>query len=76
MSQAFCCEICEDSDPRWRITRRGDAVVSWACNDDLDSVLDGMQRDWELTELVVVNAHKAREWAEITGKLEEIGATK
>lgn len=69
MSYAFCCEVCDVSDPNWRITRRGDAVVSWACDEDLYTVCHRLQRDWEITELVVVNQTKLREWNEISGSL-------
>ena len=54
MSYAFRCEVCA-AMPLWRIERRGDAVVSWACMDGghLVTVLDRLQRSWEITELVV-----------------------
>ena len=72
MSFAFCCEVCDQTDPQWRILRRGDAVVSWVCDPHLAQVCDRLQRDFEVTELVVRNAHKMREWAEINKSLEEI----
>lgn len=52
MSLAFRCQIC-DREPQWTIDRRGDAVVSWACGNDLAAVCDDLQRDYEVTELVV-----------------------
>jgi hypothetical protein len=58
----------------WRLDRRGDAVVSWACPADLSTVLDRLQRDWEVTEVVVRHSPKAREWAEIGTTLSEGGA--
>ena len=53
---AFCCAVCDSPDPTWRIVRRGDAVVSWACQDDLSTVCFGLQRDWEKTQLIVTTA--------------------
>jgi hypothetical protein len=69
MSRAFRCEIC-DGDPTWQITRRGDVAVSWACDTDLGAVCDALQRDWEITELVVVHLAKLREWNEIKSSLD------
>ncbi len=69
MSRAFRCEVC-DGPHDWRITRCGDAALSWACNPHLAAVCTKLQRDWEVTELVVVLAAKAREWAEITTDLD------
>ena len=73
MSYAGLCQVC-NSDPIWRVERRGDAAVSWACNDDLIFVCQDLQRDWEITELVVTNAVKIREWNEIAGTLADITA--
>lgn len=56
MSFVYRCEVCGTAngpDPKWRIQRRGDAVVSWACSDHLDEVCQGLQREWERTELQV-----------------------
>jgi hypothetical protein len=72
MTVAFCCEVCDLTDPRWRITRRGDVVVSWACDPHLAEACDRLQRDFEVTELVVQNAHKLREWAEISRAMESV----
>jgi hypothetical protein len=52
--------------------RIGDVAVSWACDAHLGGVCDGLQRDFEITELVVKLASKAREWAEIGKSLDEI----
>lgn len=71
MSLAFRCEVC-DGDPTWRLLRRGDAVVSWACPPHLSQVADGLQRDFEVTELVVTLISKNREWQEIGQTLEKI----
>ena len=71
MAPALACEVCH-GDPVWRITRRGDAAVSWACDEDLDTVCHNLQRDWEITELVVQNSVKMREWATISGTLASI----
>jgi hypothetical protein len=69
---AFCCEICDDSDPKWRLERVGDVATSWACDEHLPIVCDRLQRDFEVTRLTVWNAQKMREWAEIGQKLREI----
>lgn len=52
MSYAYRCQE-DDGDAQWRIERRGDVVVTWACGDCLPTVCDGLQRPWEATELVV-----------------------
>ncbi len=51
MSLAFRCGVCS-RQPSWRLDRRGDAVVDWACDDHMVRVLWELQRTWE-TELVV-----------------------
>jgi hypothetical protein len=53
---AYRCEICDDDRPMWRLDRRGDAAVSWACTRHLSEVCDRMQRGYEVTELVVRRA--------------------
>lgn len=60
---ACCCEICDGTDPHWHIMRRGDVVVSWACDDHLSTVCERLQRDREVTELIVSDSRKARERA-------------
>lgn len=72
MSRCGCCEVCDGTDPRWNLVRRGDVVTSWACDGHLAQVADGMQRDSEVTELIVTDCRKAREWAGITRALDEI----
>ena len=54
------------------VTRRGDGVVSWACPQHLAAVCDGMQRDDEVTELVVVLVAKLLEWLRLGARLEGI----
>lgn len=71
MSRAFRCEVC-DGDPTWRISRRVDAVVSWACDEDLYTVCHRLQRDWEVSELVVVSQTKLREWSEVRSSLDAV----
>ncbi|HEX3957774.1 MAG TPA: hypothetical protein VHZ03_14245 [Trebonia sp.] len=61
---AYCCEVCDDADPRWRIERWGDAVVTWACDTDLPEICGRLQRDREVTKLSVTDSRKARERAE------------
>lgn len=51
MSYAFLCQVC-DQPPMWRLDRRGDAVVSWACSHHLNEVCLGLQHRWD-TEIVV-----------------------
>lgn len=63
MSRAYCCEICDTDDPHWTIMRRGDVAVSWACDGHLAEVCERLQRDHEVTELIVQDYRKARERA-------------
>lgn len=70
---AFRCEICH-GEPRWRIERRGDAVVSWACDPHLADVCHRMQRDSEITELVVTDRIKRQEWLGIAKSLDVLVA--
>lgn len=51
-SYAFRCRTC-DGSPHWRLERRGDAVVSWACGNHLGLVAAALQRSHETTELAV-----------------------
>lgn len=74
MGRAYCCEVCDDADPRWNLTRRGDVVTTWACDNDLAEVAARLQRDFEVTGLVITDARKAREWAGIGRPLNEIAA--
>jgi hypothetical protein len=55
MSRAFRCRFCGPLNdlPAWRLDRRGDAVVDWACDLHLVIVAAGLQRDGERTELVL-----------------------
>ena len=64
MSAAFRCEVCS-VEPAWRLLREGDAVVTWACPPHVSAVLDELQRDHEVTRVVVSSYTKSREWAEI-----------
>lgn len=41
MSVAYRCGLCDDP-PSWRLTRYGDAVVTWACTDHLHLVADDL----------------------------------
>lgn len=63
MSLAYCCEVCDTTDPHWTMMRRGDVVVSWACDSHLATVCERLQRDFEVTELIVTDRRKAREQA-------------
>jgi hypothetical protein len=77
MSLAYCCEVCDAADPHWAIMRRGDVVVSWACDAHLAIVCERLQRDFEITELTVRDSRKSRKWASDPTKavpdLEEAG---
>jgi hypothetical protein len=66
---AYHCGICGCGAPTWTVTRRGDAAVSWACDAHLAATAHRLQRDWEVTELVVRLRPKAVEWAEIGQRL-------
>jgi SH3-like domain-containing protein len=68
---AYACGVCAASKPEWRILRRGDAAVSWACDAHLAQECIAMQRDWEVSELVITLAQKTREWAHIGAALEK-----
>jgi len=72
MAPVFCCEVCDDPKPQWRLDRRGDAVVSWACDGHLSVVCHRLQRYWEITEIVVSSSAKRREWAAITKTLDQV----
>ncbi|MDT0353962.1 hypothetical protein [Pseudonocardia charpentierae] len=56
----------------WQVTRRGDGAVCWACPQHLAAVCDEMQRDDEVTELVVVLIAKLVEWLQLGAHLEDI----
>lgn len=66
------CESC-DGEPMWALDREGDAVVSWACAGHLSEVAEGLQRDHEVTRLVVRLWPKVVEWAEIARSLRGVG---
>jgi hypothetical protein len=63
--------VCQ-GEAVWSLLRRGDAVVSWACDGDVAAVCHRLQRDWEVTELVVVHFGKRVEWAEIGQSLRDV----
>ncbi len=56
----------------WQVTRIGDVVTAWACNDHLGEVCDHYQRDFEVTELKVVLYQKAVEWGQLNTALNRI----
>jgi hypothetical protein len=57
VSRAYRCRFspdqCPDREPRWRLDRRGDAAVDWACDQHLAGVVEMLQRPHERTELVI-----------------------
>lgn len=71
MSYANRCHECA-AQPLWRIDRRGDAVVSWACAEHLSAVCVILQRPLEVTELVVTLHEKGREVSELSKTFNKI----
>jgi len=71
LGAAFRCLIC-GLIPRWRLDRRGDAVVTWACDGDLAEVCHRLQRINEISELVVTDCVKRAEWREIGNLLDTV----
>jgi hypothetical protein len=71
VSRYLRCEVC-DKDPRWTLTRRGDVVTTWSCALHIDQIADRLQRDHEVTELVVTFTAKSIEWASVFRSLEAI----
>lgn len=72
-SEAFRCEVCS-AEPLWSLLRRGDAVVSWACAEHLSQTCERLQRDWEITELVVKLFPKGCEVVEIEAIFQAVEA--
>ncbi len=68
---AHRCGEC-DAEPMWSLVRKGDVVCNWACSEHFNEVALFLQRDHEITELVVVHSPKAVEWAEINRTLESV----
>lgn len=68
---AFRCHGCH-GDPDWSLLRRGDVVIDWACHAHLAAVCASLQRDHEITELVVKDYRKATEWGSIGRSLNTI----
>lgn len=66
-SYVFRCEDCPGEPPpeesaEWRITRRGDAVTAWACNEHFMAILLRLADDRpgrEVTELTVTRPKPA-----------------
>lgn len=52
--RAYRCPFC-DRPVGWRLDRRGDAVVTWACHLHLSLVAEVSQRPGERTELVLTS---------------------
>lgn len=69
---AYHCQVC-GVGATWRITRRSDDAAAWACPQHLSAVCDGMQRDDEVTVLLVVLTAKLVEWLELGARLEDAG---
>ena len=62
MTFTVCCTICGTDDPRWSLLRVNDSVVSWACDgfNHLSLAAASLQRDGEITELVVRDRRKVQ----------------
>lgn len=52
---AFRCGSC-NKYPNWRVLRRGDSAVTWACDEHLAPVCRQFQRMGEITELVLTRS--------------------
>lgn len=63
MTESYRCGVC-GGPVRWTVERRGDAVVTWSCDPHLAEVCRDLQRQWEVTELVVVDTVKRVERGE------------
>jgi hypothetical protein len=63
VSVASRCEICSAREPHWTVLRRGDVAVTWACDEHLAVACGNLQRDFEVTELVVTDYPRACERA-------------
>jgi len=73
VSNAYRCEVC-DAEPLWTIVRVGDVVSTWACGEHMSDICLRLQRDREITKLLVWHAPKAHEWAEIGRSLAAVAA--
>jgi len=71
MTYAYRCEVC-GGDAVWTLTRRGDVAATWADAEHLHEVLLNLQRDFEVTEIVVRHYGKTVEWADIDRSLTSI----
>lgn len=68
---AYRCAEC-DGEALWSIERVGDVAHTWACEQHFTKVALYMQRDHEVTELIVVCHPRAVEWSEIQQSLDAI----
>lgn len=66
------CGECDTRPPDWTITRRGDVARTWACEKHLHDLCVDLQRDHEVTQIVVEPFAKKREWAEIGELLRKV----
>lgn len=65
------CAVC-NGEPHWTMTRRGDAVVSWACDVDLTIELRRMQRPQDdPTEIVISPSIEVRIETDLRHMLDE-----
>lgn len=56
----YTCLLCGEQNPRWRLDRRGDAVVVWACTDHLVPVLlDTLPANEHRDQATVTDLHNS-----------------
>lgn len=68
---AFRCQV-DNGEAAWRLTRLGDVATSWACDEHLHAVARDLQRDWEVTQIVIEDQRKLREHGEIRRMLDDV----
>jgi hypothetical protein len=71
----FRCGVC-DGESVWRITRTGDVVTSWACDEHPAAECHGLQRNrglYEVTALVIESQSRLREVAEMRKTFADVG---
>lgn len=60
MTPPYHCEVCI-CPADWRIDREGDAIVTWSCDGHLAVIFTELQRDHEVTRLIVRNCERMRD---------------
>jgi hypothetical protein len=67
----YRCQV-DNGEADWSLTRIGDLATSWACDPHLPAVLRDLQRDWEITKVVVRDCRKLHEHADIGEALDRV----